>query len=130
MDLIAIASQRDWTLTQLAPHQNSSVDLLRSSNTFCRRDSQLPSYWTQLIPRRGVRDQGLHRSNCSGSGPSHADRSHVALSVHIANHHTSCNWDPGIDGMTRKMPNGRVRRPRSPGLCLQSNQSQPRLNGN
>jgi DNA invertase Pin-like site-specific DNA recombinase len=24
--------------TQLAPHQNSSVDLLRSSNTFCRRD--------------------------------------------------------------------------------------------
>jgi hypothetical protein len=38
MDSIAIASQRDWTLTQLAPHQNSSVDLLRSSNTFCRRD--------------------------------------------------------------------------------------------
>src|ERR1700724_4885060 len=33
-----IASQRDWTLTQLAPRQNSSVDLLRSSNTFCRRD--------------------------------------------------------------------------------------------
>src|ERR1700731_4397549 len=31
MDSIAIASQRDWTLTQLAPHQNSSVDLLRSS---------------------------------------------------------------------------------------------------
>jgi hypothetical protein len=29
MDLIAIASQTDWTLTQLAPHQNSSVE-----NTF------------------------------------------------------------------------------------------------
>jgi hypothetical protein len=25
-------------LMQFAPHQNSSVDLLRSSNTFCRRD--------------------------------------------------------------------------------------------
>jgi len=48
MESIAIASQRDWTLTQLAPRQNSSVDLLRPSNTFCRRDWRLPSYWKQL----------------------------------------------------------------------------------
>jgi hypothetical protein len=36
MDSIAIISQRNWTPMQLAPHQNSSIDLLQSSNIFCR----------------------------------------------------------------------------------------------
>jgi hypothetical protein len=52
MDSIAIASQRDWTLTQLAPHQNSSVDLLRSSNTF----------WNaRAVTRRGSTKTALGR---------------------------------------------------------------------
>src|ERR1700730_13663364 len=69
---IAIASQHDWTLTQLAPHQNSSVDLLRSSILFAGGISRL-----YLARVRSWRIAAVDQTSAKGRRQGRAQATHA-----------------------------------------------------